>query len=94
MPSAGLSRHKVLAQPPSAGLVIVDDRRVLRRGWARVGGGRARPGRTGGAGVSSEEVPKRLGHSSVAITLSLDAHVFEPADRAAADLTVRAMNGP
>jgi integrase len=43
------------------------------------------------AGVSPEVVSKRLGHSSVVITLSLYAHVFEQDDRAAADLTARAI---
>jgi hypothetical protein len=37
------------------------------------------------AGVSPEVVSKRLGHSSVVITLSLYAHVFEQDDQAAAD---------
>jgi integrase len=46
------------------------------------------------AGVSPEVVSKRLGHSSVVITLSLYAHVFEQDDRAAADRTARAIYGP
>jgi integrase len=46
------------------------------------------------AGVSPEVVSKRLGHSSVVITLSLYAHVFEQDDRAAADVTARAIYGP
>jgi hypothetical protein len=43
--------------------------------------------------VSPEVVSKRPGHSSVVITLSLYAHVFEQDDQAAADLTARAIYG-
>jgi integrase len=46
------------------------------------------------AGVSPEVVSKRLGHSSVVITLSLYAHVFEQDDQAAADLTAQAIYDP
>jgi integrase len=45
------------------------------------------------AGVSPEVVSKRLGHSSIVISLSLYAHVFEQDDQAAADLTARAIFG-
>jgi integrase len=45
------------------------------------------------AGVSPEVVSKRLGHSSVAITLSIYAHVLERDDRAAAELTAAAIDG-
>lgn len=37
------------------------------------------------AGVSPEVVSKRLGHASVVVTLSINAHVFEQDDQAAAD---------
>jgi integrase len=46
------------------------------------------------AGVSPEVVSKRLGHSSVVVTLSLYAHVFEQDDQAAADLTAQSIYGP
>lgn len=45
------------------------------------------------AGVSPEVVSRRLGHSSVVITLSLYAHVFEQDDQAAADRVAEAIYG-
>ena len=45
------------------------------------------------AGVSPEVVSKRLGHSSVAITLSIYAHVFEQDDAAAAEVAATAVRG-
>ena len=45
------------------------------------------------AGVSPEVVSKRLGHSSVVVTLSIYAHVFEQDDQAAAELTAAAVYG-
>ena len=45
------------------------------------------------AGVSPEVVSKRLGHSSVMITLSIYAHVFEQDDEAAAELAAKAIYG-
>jgi integrase len=45
------------------------------------------------AGVSPEVVSKRLGHSSVTITLSIYAHVFEQDDEAAAQLVAQAIHG-
>jgi len=44
--------------------------------------------------VSPEVVSKRLGHSSVVITLSLYAHVFEQDDQAAANVTAQVISGP
>ena len=46
------------------------------------------------AGVSPEVVSKRLGHSSVVITLGLYAHVFAQDDQAAAHVTAQAIYGP
>ena len=46
------------------------------------------------AGVSPEVVSKRLGHSSVVVTLSIYAHVFEQDDEAAAQLAAEAIYGP
>ncbi len=43
------------------------------------------------AGVSPEVVSKRLEHSSVAITLTIYAHVFEQDDEAAAELVAGAI---
>ena len=45
------------------------------------------------AGVSPEIVSKRLGHSSVVVTLSIYAHVFEQDDQAAAEQTAKAIFG-
>lgn len=45
------------------------------------------------AGVSPEVVSKRLGHSSIVVTLSIYAHVFEHDDRAAADRVAAAIYG-
>lgn len=45
------------------------------------------------AGVSPEVVSKRLGHSSVVITLSIYAHVFEQDDQAAAERAAAAIYG-
>lgn len=45
------------------------------------------------AGVSPEVVSKRLGHSSVVITLSIYAHVFEQDDQAAAEQVAAAIYG-
>lgn len=45
------------------------------------------------AGVSPEVVSKRLGHSSVMITLTIYAHVFEQDDEAAAELVAEAIYG-
>lgn len=45
------------------------------------------------AGVSPEVVSKRLGHSSVVVTLSIYAHVFEQDDQAAAEQVADAIYG-
>lgn len=45
------------------------------------------------AGVSPEVVSRRLGHSSVVITLTVYAHVFEQDDQAAADRVAAAIYG-
>ena len=45
------------------------------------------------AGVSPEVVSKRLGHSSVVMTLTTYAHVFEQDDEAAAELAAAAILG-
>lgn len=45
------------------------------------------------AGVSPEVISERLGHASVAITLSIYAHVLERDDQAAADLAAAAIDG-
>ncbi|MDX1621059.1 MAG: site-specific integrase, partial [Nitriliruptorales bacterium] len=45
------------------------------------------------AGVSPEVVSKRLGHSSVVVTLSIYAHVFEQDDQAAANRVADAIYG-
>lgn len=45
------------------------------------------------AGVSPEVVSKRLGHSSVVVTLSIYAHVFEQDDQAAAEQIAAAIWG-
>ena len=44
--------------------------------------------------MSPEVVSKRLGHSSVVITLSLYAHVFDQDEQAAAHVTAQAFSGP
>lgn len=45
------------------------------------------------AGVSPEVVSRRLGHSSIVVTLSVYAHVFEQDDQAAAERAAAAIYG-
>ena len=45
------------------------------------------------AGISPEVASKRLGHSSVVVTLSIYAHVFEQDDRTAAERVAAATYG-